>query len=80
VADFPIRIPRVSMAVSEATLVEWLVAEGERVEEGQPLYIIETEKVEQEIDAPASGVVRWTAEFGETYEVGTQIGNLEADG
>jgi pyruvate/2-oxoglutarate dehydrogenase complex dihydrolipoamide acyltransferase (E2) component len=57
VGDFLIRIPRVSVAVSEAELVELLVADGQHVEEGTPIYVIATEKVEQEIEAGASGAV-----------------------
>ena len=60
VADFVIRIPRVSVAVSEAELTELLVGAGEHVEEGTPIYVIATEKVEQEIEAGASGTVQWT--------------------
>jgi pyruvate/2-oxoglutarate dehydrogenase complex dihydrolipoamide acyltransferase (E2) component len=74
VADFTIRIPRVSVAVSEAELTELLVAAGEHVEEGTPIFVIATEKVEQEIEAGASGVVRWTGEIGATYDIGTEIG------
>lgn len=78
--SFPIRIPKTSLAMTEATLVECLVAEGGSVAEGQPLYTIETEKVEQEIEAPASGVVHWAAEPGTTYEVGTEVGQIDGDG
>ena len=74
VADFIIRIPRVSVAVSEAELTELLVAAGERVAEGTPIYTIATEKVEQEIEAGASGTVQWTGQIGTTYDIGTQIG------
>jgi enoyl-CoA hydratase len=56
-ADFIIRIPRVSVAVSEAELVELLVADGQHVEEGASIYVIATEKVEQEIEAGATGTV-----------------------
>jgi pyruvate/2-oxoglutarate dehydrogenase complex dihydrolipoamide acyltransferase (E2) component len=78
VADFVIRIPRVSVAVSEAELVECFVDTGERVEEGDPLFSIATEKVEQEVQAGASGTVHWTAEVGATYDIGTQIGLITA--
>jgi pyruvate/2-oxoglutarate dehydrogenase complex dihydrolipoamide acyltransferase (E2) component len=74
VADFVIRIPRVSVAVSEAELVELLVDAGDRVEEGNPLFSIATEKVEQEIEAGASGTVRWTGEVGTIYDIGAKIG------
>ncbi|KZS58684.1 dihydrolipoamide acyltransferase [Mycobacterium kansasii] len=73
-ADFVIRIPRVSVAVSEAELVELLVESGQHVEEGTPIYVIATEKVEQEIEAGASGVVQWTAAAGGTYDIGVPIG------
>jgi pyruvate/2-oxoglutarate dehydrogenase complex dihydrolipoamide acyltransferase (E2) component len=73
-AEFTIRIPRVSVAVSEAELTGLLVGEGEHVEEGTPIYVIATEKVEQEIEAGASGTVQWTAEVGTTYDIGAEIG------
>ncbi|MDT5139095.1 MAG: hypothetical protein QOG19_924 [Mycobacterium sp.] len=73
-ADFIIRIPRVSVAVSEAELTELLVKGGEHVDEGTPIYVIATEKVEQEIEAGASGTVQWTGQIGTTYDIGTQIG------
>ncbi len=73
-ADFVIRIPRVSVAVSEAELTGFLVEGGERVDEGTPIYVIATEKVEQEIEAGASGTVRWTGEIGTTYDIGAEIG------
>ncbi len=73
-ADFTIRIPRVSVAVSEAELTELLVPAGEHVEEGTPIFVIATEKVEQEIEAGASGTVQWTGETGVTYDIGAEIG------
>jgi pyruvate/2-oxoglutarate dehydrogenase complex dihydrolipoamide acyltransferase (E2) component len=73
-ADFVIRIPRVSVAVSEAELTGLLVGTGEHVEEGAPIYVIATEKVEQEIHAGASGTVHWTGQVGTVYDIGAQIG------
>jgi pyruvate/2-oxoglutarate dehydrogenase complex dihydrolipoamide acyltransferase (E2) component len=77
-ADFIIRIPRVSVAVSEAELVELLVADGQRVEEGAPIYVIATEKAEQEIEAGASGTVQWTGEVGTVYDIGVEIGVIKS--
>jgi pyruvate/2-oxoglutarate dehydrogenase complex dihydrolipoamide acyltransferase (E2) component len=74
VAEFVIRIPRVSVAVSEAELSELLVSDGEQVAEGTPIYVLATEKVEQEIEAGASGTVQWTGTVGTTYDIGAQIG------
>jgi pyruvate/2-oxoglutarate dehydrogenase complex dihydrolipoamide acyltransferase (E2) component len=77
VGDFVIRIPRVSVAVSEAELIEFLVDDGQRVEEGTPIYVIATEKVEQEIEAGASGTVQWTGEVGTVYDIGVEIGVIK---
>lgn len=78
-ADFIIRIPRLSVAISEATLVDVLIAEGARVEKGQPLFVVETEKVENEIDAGASGTVTWSGVAGTVYEIGAEIGVIHED-
>jgi pyruvate/2-oxoglutarate dehydrogenase complex dihydrolipoamide acyltransferase (E2) component len=74
----PVRIPKLSLAVSEAGLVEWLVDDGATVSEGQALYVIETEKVETEIEASTNGVIHRQAEAGQTYPVGTEIATIEA--
>ena len=77
-ADFIIRIPRVSVAVAEAELTDLLVPAGQHVDEGTPLFVIATEKVEQEIEAGASGTVQWTGEIGTTYDIGAEIGVITA--
>lgn len=79
-ADFTIRIPRVSVAVSEAELTDLLVPTGGHVEEGTPIFTIATEKVEQEIEAGASGTVQWTGEIGTTYDIGAEIGVITQEG
>jgi pyruvate/2-oxoglutarate dehydrogenase complex dihydrolipoamide acyltransferase (E2) component len=76
--DFVIRIPRVSVAVSEAELVELLVENGQHVDEGTPLYVIATEKAEQEIEAGASGTVQWTGDVGAMYDIGVEIGVIKS--
>ncbi|HEX3545795.1 MAG TPA: biotin/lipoyl-containing protein [Mycobacterium sp.] len=76
--DFLIRIPRVSVAVSEAELVEFLVEDGQHVEEGTPIYVIATEKAEQQIEAGASGTVQWTGQVGAVYDIGVDIGVIKS--
>ena len=63
-----------SVAVAEAELTDLLVDAGQHVEEGTPIYVIATEKAEQEIEAGASGTVRWTGQVGTTYDIGAEIG------
>jgi pyruvate/2-oxoglutarate dehydrogenase complex dihydrolipoamide acyltransferase (E2) component len=76
-SQFTVRIPRTSVAVAEATLTQLLVSDGEAVAEGQPLFVIETEKVETEIEAGAAGTVHWTGTEGTVYDIGTEIGVID---
>ncbi len=73
----PISIPKLGVSMTEGTLVEWLVEDGQEVQPGDVLYRLETDKVENDIEAPIAGTVRLSGEEGETYEVGTQIGSIE---
>ncbi len=73
----PINIPKLGVSMTEGTLVEWLVSDGDQVTEGQSLYVVETDKVESEVEATASGTVRIAGEEGETYAVGDSIGEIE---
>ena len=73
----PINIPKLGVSMSEGTLVEWLVQDGEQVTEGQVLYRIETDKVENDVESPVAGVVLISGVEGETYDVGDPIGEIE---
>jgi pyruvate/2-oxoglutarate dehydrogenase complex dihydrolipoamide acyltransferase (E2) component len=72
-----LHIPKLGFAMTEAMLTEWFAADGSAVSEGQPIYAIESEKSVQEIEAPASGTLRITAQAGEIYPVGTYVGEIE---
>jgi pyruvate/2-oxoglutarate dehydrogenase complex dihydrolipoamide acyltransferase (E2) component len=63
--------------MTEGTLVEWLVRDGQSVQAGDVLYRIETDKVENDIEAPVGGTIRITGVAGDTYDVGVQIGSIE---
>jgi pyruvate/2-oxoglutarate dehydrogenase complex dihydrolipoamide acyltransferase (E2) component len=64
------------MAMTEGVLAEWLVADGAQVNEGDPIYTLETGKAAQEVVAPVSGKLVQRAQAGETYAVGTDIGEI----
>ena len=72
-----IRIPKLGMEMTEGTLARWLVGDGDRIAQDQPIYLLETDKVETEIPAPVSGVLRHIGAEGETYPVGEIIGELD---
>ena len=52
-----VRLPQWGMGMQEGTVVSWVRVEGDRIEEGDPLVEIESEKVTDTIYAPQSGVV-----------------------
>ena len=79
VMTIEIRIPKLGMEMTEATLAEWLVKDGVRVDRDQSIYLLETDKVETEIPAPISGVLRHIGAEGATYPVGEVIGELRDD-
>ncbi|WP_405146785.1 hypothetical protein OG308_24280 [Nocardia salmonicida] len=69
-------IPQLGVTMVEGTLTEWLVEDGATVTAGEGIYMLGTDKVETEIAAPANGVLTIKGEEGETYAVGTVIGEL----
>jgi pyruvate/2-oxoglutarate dehydrogenase complex dihydrolipoamide acyltransferase (E2) component len=71
-----ILLPKLGFSMNEGTLTEWLVADGAVVQQGQPLYSLESEKSVQEIEAPASGTLKILKPAGEVYDVGTVIGEI----
>ena len=73
------RIPQAGSEMEEGELTEWLVPSGSRVEEGQSAYVLATDKVEMDVEAPASGTLHHVGEEGRVYTVGTVIGRIEVD-
>jgi pyruvate/2-oxoglutarate dehydrogenase complex dihydrolipoamide acyltransferase (E2) component len=71
-----ILLPKLGFSMNEGVLAEWLAADGAEVKEGEPLLSIESDKSINEIDAPASGRLRIAKEAGETYVVGTVLGEI----
>ncbi|UCF09764.1 MAG: lipoyl domain-containing protein, partial [Candidatus Bipolaricaulota bacterium] len=54
----PVVMPKLGLTMQEGTVVEWRCAEGDSVRKGQVLLLIESEKVEFEVEAPVDGVIR----------------------
>jgi len=52
-----VKLPRLGQGMEAGTIVKWLKSEGDRVEKGEPLYELDTDKVTQEVEAEASGVL-----------------------
>ena len=75
-----VTLERTSPEMEYATVSRWLKREGEQVEAGEVLLEIETDKVTQEVVAPASGVLRTIyAVAGDEVRVGEAMGALDGD-
>ncbi|EEA01810.1 biotin/lipoyl attachment domain-containing protein [Burkholderia sp. H160] len=74
--SIPILLPKIGFSMNEGTLVEWLVTDGAVVKQGDPIYALESEKAINDIEAPASGLLKIQASAGESYEVGTVLGEI----
>jgi pyruvate/2-oxoglutarate dehydrogenase complex dihydrolipoamide acyltransferase (E2) component len=72
----PVRIPKLGVAMTQGSISEWLVSDGDMVEAGQLLYVLATDKTENEIEAPASGKLSIQGELDTEYDVGTTIGEI----
>jgi pyruvate/2-oxoglutarate dehydrogenase complex dihydrolipoamide acyltransferase (E2) component len=70
-------LPKLGFSMNEGQIAEWLFGDGEQVTEGEALFLLEADKSTNEVEAPASGILRIVAQEGETYEVGTVIGYIE---
>src|SRR5690348_9696665 len=76
-----VTMPQMGESVVEGTVTKWLVKEGDRVNEDQPLCEISTDKVDTEIPSPGSGVIaRLIASEGETLPVGAALALIESTG
>jgi len=75
------KLPDVGEGVSEGEIVQWLVDEGDSVEEDQPVAEVETDKAIVEVPSPVDGTVRdINAEEGEMVPVGTVIITFDVEG
>src|SRR3954470_23850651 len=52
-----VKLPRLGQGMETGNIVKWLKSEGDAVKKGDPLYELDTDKVTQEVEAPADGVL-----------------------
>jgi pyruvate dehydrogenase E2 component (dihydrolipoamide acetyltransferase) len=75
-----IKLPRLGQGMESGTIVKWLKSEGDKVEKGEPLYELDTDKVTQEVEADASGVLLKIAISSGEVEVGKTIAVIGEQG
>src|ERR1051326_8267332 len=75
-----VKLPRLGQGMESGTIVKWLKSEGDAVEKGEPLYELDTDKVTQEVEADASGVLLKIAVSEGEVEVGKTIAVIGEQG
>ncbi|MBI2526041.1 MAG: biotin attachment protein [Candidatus Rokubacteria bacterium] len=76
-----VKMPKLGLTMTEATIVEWRKAVGEAVAAGEPLLVIETEKAEVEVEAPASGtLVEIVGQVRAVYPIGEVLAVIDMPG
>ncbi len=71
----PIVMPRWGLEMTEGTLSAWHVAEGDRIEPGQVIMDVESEKIANEVEAEEGGLLRRiVVEAGDTVDIGALLG------
>src|SRR5260370_19870994 len=72
-------MPQLGESVHEGTISKWLVKPGDRVVEFEPMLEADTDKVNAEVPAPVTGILREIlAKEGETVQAGAEIAVVEA--
>lgn len=75
-----IKIPAVGESVIEATIGTFIKDSGSVVNENEEIVELETEKVNQVLYAPKSGVLSWNVKKGDTVNIGDTIGYVDTEG
>jgi len=74
-------MPKLGLTMTEGMLTEWAVAPGEAVESGELLFVVETDKVANDVCAEGAGeIVERLVEVGETVPVGTAVARWTGPG
>ena len=75
-----VKLPRLGQGMEAGTIVKWLKAVGDRVEKGEPLFEVDTDKATQEVEAEASGVLLAIAVESGEVPVGQTIAVIGEEG
>ena len=71
-------MPQLGESVHEGTISKWLVKPGDKVVEFEPMLEVDTDKVNAEVPAPVTGILREIlAKEGETVQAGAEIAVVE---
>ena len=75
-----VKLPRLGQGMESGTIVKWLKGEGEPVKKREPLYELDTDKVTQEVEAEADGILLKIVVPSGEVEVGRTIAFIGSEG
>jgi pyruvate/2-oxoglutarate dehydrogenase complex dihydrolipoamide acyltransferase (E2) component len=75
-----VKLPRLGQGMESGTIIRWLKSEGDAVKKREPLYELDTDKVTQEVEAEADGVLLKIVIAEGEVEVGTTVGVIGKEG
>ena len=80
-AAIEVILPKVDMDMTSGVITAWKVAAGDRVQQGDILFEMETDKSTMEVEAPGTGIIRDLAKItGEPLPVGTTVAWIDPQG
>jgi len=79
-AEFKVELPKMGVSVAEATITTWLKSVGDTIEEDEPIVEIATDKVDSEVPAPCSGILKEVLfNEGDVVAVGSIFAVIDSD-
>ncbi|MEW5960454.1 MAG: dihydrolipoamide acetyltransferase family protein [Chloroflexota bacterium] len=73
-----VSMPKLGLLMTEGTIVEWLAADGQRVEPDQPIVNIITKKINYEVVAPTGGILYHAAQVNDKIQIGDPLAFVTA--
>ena len=75
-----VKIPAVGESITSGVLSGWLKQNGDSVQDGEPIFSLETDKIATEVPAPASGTLQIMVAAGEEVKIGQIVAMIDATG
>ena len=74
-----VKMPKMGMTMTEGSFASWEKHDGDHVNEGEDIAMVETDKITNSLESPATGILHTTVEPGEEAPVAGRIGYIEVE-